>query len=136
MKELPRSRATERAMRARHEERARDMRVEDPEQQPDREVIEGTGTSSSRDGAGNEPVPRLAESSVSIDQPPREQSDDADMGDPESDRRRPRETKRLSINVFDGEESDEWVEAEEEWVRIHRHHRRDLFSPHDALENR
>ena len=53
MKELPRSRATERAMRARHEERARDMRVEDPEQQPDREVIEGTGASSSRDGAGN-----------------------------------------------------------------------------------
>ena len=40
-------------------------------------------------------------------------------GDPESDRRRPREslgeereTKRVRINVFDGEESDEWVETE------------------------
>ena len=26
----------------------------------------------------------------------------------------------------------EWVEAEEEWVRIRRRPRRDLFSPHDA----
>ena len=76
---------------------------------------------------------------VSVDQPPREQSDDADMGDPESDRRRPREsvveereTKRVRINVFDGEESDEWVETEEEWVRIHRRPKRDLFSPHDS----
>ena len=55
------------------------------EQRPDREVIEGTGASSSRDGAGNEqeatggplvlsePQPRPAESSVSVDQPPREQ---------------------------------------------------------------
>ena len=77
LKELPSSLATERAKRAKHEERARDMRVEDPEQQPDREVIEGTGASSSCDGAGNEPAPRPAESSVSIDQPPREQSDDA-----------------------------------------------------------
>ena len=66
------------------------MRVEDPEQRPDREVIEGTGASSSRGGAGNEPPPRTVESSVSADQPPREQSDDADMGDPESDRKRPR----------------------------------------------
>ena len=40
--------------------------------------------------------------------------------------------KRARINVFDGEESDEWVEAEEEWVRIHRRPRRDLFSPHDS----
>ena len=47
-------------MRARHEERARDMKVEDPEQRPDRVVIEGTGASSSRDGAGNEPPPRPA----------------------------------------------------------------------------
>ena len=39
-----------RIKRARHEERARDMRVEDPEQGPDREVIAGTGASSS----GNE----------------------------------------------------------------------------------
>ena len=54
------------------------------------------------------------------------------MMHPESDRRT-RETKRLRINVFDGEESDEWVEAEQELVRIHRHHRRDLFSPHDSL---
>ena len=71
------------------------------------------------------------------DQPPREQSDDADMADPDSDRRREREslgeeweTKRVRINVFDGEESDEWVETE--WVRIHRRTRRDLFSPHDS----
>ena len=110
------ARDRERAKRAKHEERAREKRVEDPEQQPDREVIEGTGASSSRDGAGNEPEPRPAESSVGGDQPPRKQSDVADMGDPESDRRRPRETKRLRINVFDGEESGEWVEAEEEWV--------------------
>ena len=102
------------------------MRVEDPEQRPDREIIEGTGASSSRDGPGNEqevtvrpvamsePQPRPAESSVSVDQLPREQSDDADVADPESDRRRPREslgeereTKRVRINVFGGEESDE-----------------------------
>ena len=31
--------------RARHEERARDMRIEDPDQRLDREVIEGTGAS-------------------------------------------------------------------------------------------
>ena len=95
------------------------MRIEDPEQRPDREVIERTGASSSRDGAGNNPPPRPAESSVSVDQPPREQSDDADMGDPECDRGRPREslgeereTKRVRINVLDGEESDLWVETE------------------------
>ena len=128
-----------RIKRARHEERARDLRIEEPDQRPDLEVIEGTGASSSRDGAGNEPPPRPAESSVSVDQPPREQSDDADMGDPESDRRRPREsvveereTKRVRINVFDGEESDEWVETEEERVRIHCRPRRDLFSLHDS----
>ena len=133
------ARDRERIKRARHEERARDMRIEEPDQRPDREVIEGTGASSSRDGAGNEPPPRPAESSVSVDQLPREQSDDADMGDPESDRRRPREsvveereTKRVRINVFNGEESDEWVETEEEWVRIHRRPRRDLLSPHDS----
>ena len=115
------------------------MRVVDPEQRLDRVVIEGTGASSSRDGAGNEqeatgrpvamsePQPRPAESSVGDDQSPREQSDDADMADPDSDKRRPREslgeereTKRVRINVLDGEESDEWVETEEEWVRIHR----------------
>ena len=98
------ARDRERIKRARHEERARDMRVEGAEQRPDRVVIEGTGASSSRDGAGNEqgatgrpvamsePQPRLAESSVGDDQSPREQSDDADMGDPESDRKRPRES--------------------------------------------
>ena len=140
LKELPGSLATEREIkRTRHEERARDMRVEDPEQWPDREVIEGTGASSSRDGAGNEqeaterpvamsePQPRRAEPSVGDDQALREQSDDADKADPDSDRRRPREslgeereTKRVRINVLDGEESDEWVETEEERVRIHR----------------
>ena len=99
-----RSRQRERIKRARQEERARDMRVEDPEQGPDREVIEGTGASSSRDGAGNEqevtrrpvamsePQPRLAEPSVGEEHFPREQSDDADMADPDSDRRRPRES--------------------------------------------
>ena len=83
-KELTRSLATER------ESSEPETWVEDPEQRPDREVIEGTGAPSSRDGAGNEPPPRTVESSVSADQPPREQSDDADMGDPESDRKRPR----------------------------------------------
>ena len=84
----------------------------------------------------SEPQPRPAEPSVGDGQPPREQSDDADMADPDSDRRRPREslgeereTKRVSINVVDGEESDEWMGTEEEWVRIRRCHRRDLFSP-------
>ena len=81
--------------------------------------------------------PRPAEPSVGDGQPPREQSDDADMADPESDRRRPesrlgKRNKEIRINVFDGEESDEWVETEEEWVRIHRRPRRDLFSPHDS----
>ena len=84
----------ERIKRARHKERARDMstETEDPDQRPEshRKVIEGTGSSSSRDGAGNEPPSRPDESSVSAGQPPREQIDDADMGDPESDRRRPR----------------------------------------------
>ena len=87
----------------------------------------------------SEPQPRPAESSVGDDQPPKEESDDADMGDPGSDRRRPREslgeereTKRVRINVFDDEESDEWVETEEAWVRIHRRSRRGLFSPHDS----
>ena len=111
------------------------MRIEDPDQLPDREVIEGTGASSSRDGAGNEAPSRPAESSASADQPPREQSDDADMADPEIDRGRYREsveeeeseTKRFWFYVIDGEESGEWVEAEEEWVRIHRRPRRDLF---------
>ena len=36
------------------------------------------------------------------------------------------------FSVFDGGEGDEWVETEEEWVRIHRRPRRDLFSPHDS----
>ena len=90
------------------------MGVENPEQRPDREVNEGSGASSSRDGAGNEqaategpvatsePQPRPAEPSVGDVQLPREQSDDADMADPDSDRRRPRgslgeerETKRV-----------------------------------------
>ena len=67
------------------------MRIEDLQQRPDREVIEGSGASSCRDGAGNEqevtgrpvamsePQQRPAEPSVCDDQPPREQSDDADM---------------------------------------------------------
>ena len=46
--------ARDRNKRARFEERARDMRIEDLERRPDREVIEGIGASSSRDGAGNE----------------------------------------------------------------------------------
>ena len=109
LKELPGlSRQRERIKRARHEERARDMRVEDPEQGPDREAIEGTGASSSRVAAENEPPscpavkPRLLEN-----------SDDADMSDHESDRRRhrelvgeERETRRVRFNVLDGEESD------------------------------
>ena len=48
------ARDRERIKRARHDERARrDVRSEDPDQMLDREVIEGTGASSSRDGAGN-----------------------------------------------------------------------------------
>ena len=98
------ARDRERIKRARHEEKGKDMRVKDPEQRRDREVIEGTGASSSRDGAGNEqevtgrpvamsePQPHPAEMSVGDDQPPREESDDADMtvtgGDPESRSRR------------------------------------------------
>ena len=35
-------------------------------------------------------------------------------------------------DLFDGEDSDEWVETEGEWVRIHRRPRRDLFFPHDS----
>ena len=127
------------------------MRILDPDQRLDREVIEGSGASSSRDGGGNEqevtskPVamseskPRPAESSVGVDQ----QGDDADMGDPESDRRKPREsvveereTKRVRINAFDDEESDEWVETEEERVRIHRRPQQGLFSPHDSPTRR
>ena len=87
----------------------------------------------------SEPQPRPAEPSVGGDQPPKEQSDDADMADPDSDRRRPREslgeereTKRVRINVLDGEESDEGWRLKKEWVRIHRRPRRDLFSPHDS----
>ena len=55
------ARDRERISRARHEERARDMRIEDPDQRLDREVIEGNGASSSRDGVGNEPPSRPAE---------------------------------------------------------------------------
>ena len=61
------------------------------------------------------------------------------MGDLENDRRRfreslgeERERKRVRISVFDGEESDEWVETEKESVRIHCRPRRDLFSPRDS----
>ena len=97
------------------------MKIEDPDQRPDREGIEGTGASSSRDGAENEPQSRPAESSASADQPPREQGDDVDMSDLESDRRRHRESvgeetesKRVRFNVLDGEQSGVWVEAEEE----------------------
>ena len=102
------ARDRERIKRARHEERTKDTIIEDPDQRPDREVIEGTGASSSRDGAENEPPSRPAELSVSADQPPREQSDDAD---------------------------NEWAEAEEGWVRIHRRPRRDQNNySFDALQ--
>ena len=40
--------------------------------------------------------------------------------------------QRPDREVLDGEESDEWVETDEEWVRIHRRPRRDLFSLHDS----
>ena len=118
------ARDRERTRRARREERARDMRIEDPDQRLHREAIEGSGASSSRDGAGNEqevagkpvamsaPQPHPAEPSGPVSE---RKGNDADMGDPESDRRRPREsvveereTKRVRINAFDDEESDEW----------------------------
>ena len=54
-------------------------------------MIDATGASKSRDEVGNEPPSRPAALSGSADQPPREQGGDADMGDPESERRRPRE---------------------------------------------
>ena len=45
------------------------------------------------------------------------------MSGPESDTRKPRksvveerETKSVKLNFLDGEESGEWVEAEEEWI--------------------
>ena len=66
----------------------------------------------------SEPQPRPAEPSGG-DQLPKEQSDDADVADPDSDRRRPRESlgeergiNRVRINVLDGEKSDEWVDKE------------------------
>ena len=74
---------------------------------------------------------------MSVDRSPREQGDDADMGDPRRPREsvvEERETKRVRINVFDDEESDEWVETEEEWVRIHRRPRRGLFSLNDSQD--
>ena len=42
--------------------------------------------------AMSEPQPRPAEQSVGEEQPPREQSGDADKADLDSDRRRPRES--------------------------------------------
>ena len=85
------------------------MRVVDPEQLPDHVVIEGTGASSSRDGAGNEqeatgrpvavsePQPRPAESSVGDDQPPREQRvwEQKSKIAGESESQRVRESKRV-----------------------------------------
>ena len=67
LRKLSRSLATERIKRATHEERARNIKIEDPNQRPDREVIERTGASSSRDRAGNEPPSRPAESSANVD---------------------------------------------------------------------
>ena len=74
----------------------------------------------------SEPQPRPAEPSIGEDQPPREQSEmqtwpllTVTGGDPESRLGR-KEKQRVRINVLDGEESDEWVETEEEWVRVHR----------------
>ena len=64
------ARDRERIKRARHEERARDTRAEDPEQRPDREVFEGTGASSSRDGAGNEQEATGRPVAMSEPQPP------------------------------------------------------------------
>ena len=84
LKELPGSLATERDS-------------SEPGTRSEPEVIEGTGASSSRDGAGNEqeaavrpvavsePQPRPPAPSVGDDQPPREHSDDADMADQDSD---------------------------------------------------
>ena len=130
------ARDRERMKRAGHEERARDMRIEDPEQRPGREVMEGTGASRSRDGAGNAPLPHRVSVMTSLRENKAMMQTWAILrvtgGDPESRLGRKLKTKRVRINVLDGEESDEWVETEEEWVRIHRRPRRDLFSPHDS----
>ena len=97
------ARDRERVKRSRHEEKGTEMRTEDPNQRIVRSLQE-LARQCSRGGAGNEqeatggpvvmsePQPRPAEPSVSVDQPPREQCDDAYMADPDSDRRRPRES--------------------------------------------
>ena len=59
LKELLRvARDRHKIKRARRVERARNLRIEDHDQRLDREVTEGTGQSSSRDGPGNEPTSR------------------------------------------------------------------------------
>ena len=88
LKEFPRSLATERIKRARHEERARD-----PDTRPDREVVEGTGPSSAHVGDGNGPPSRSAESSVNDTRIPRESVV------------KERETKRVRINGFDAKKA-------------------------------
>ena len=55
------------------------MRLEDLDQRPDHQVVEGSGASSG--GTDQE-----------------------------------REAKRVTFNVLDGDENDEWVETEEAWV--------------------
>ena len=134
------ARDTERIKRARTEERAGGKRIGDPGQKPGRE--EG---GKSRGHRGN------------AEQVPREQSGDVDMGDPGREKKRlgeddeeGREVNRVRFNVFDGKndgelwasrnrdygasrhrqqaKNDEWVETEEDWVRVH--HRPDEASCH------
>ena len=122
------ARDRERNKRARHEERARDMRIEDPDQQHQAEEGGGIGASSFRDRFRSGP----SASSVSADQISREQSGDVDMGDLGREEERlgeddeeGREVKMVRFNVLDGENNgkslaarnrervkdDEWVES-------------------------
>ena len=83
LKELPRSLVTENSA---SQARGAGMRIEALSNCQIARSLKELERQALAMGAGNEPPPRPAESSVSSDHPPREQSDDADMGDPESDR--------------------------------------------------
>ena len=52
------ARGRERIKRARHEERASDMRIEDPDRRPDRDVIKGSGASADQPPRENRAVMR------------------------------------------------------------------------------
>ena len=122
---------------ARDRERIQRARNEEPGQRPDREVIEGSGASSSRDGAGRRHV-QLNRVSVLVSL----RENKAMMqtwailrvtgGDPESRSGRKEKQRGSGSMSLMVKKAMNGVETEEEWVRIHRRPRRDLFSPHDS----